>query len=161
MHSVPAFALAQPAGSAQTTGAPSLDVTYGWYALAAVVTVLLIIILWAWLKGRRMPGEFVFVASRLTKSNHIFPAQLVMTPQSLTLYKPSWIGKTEESIHMAHVASVKISTHVMFSDICIETSGGQDPIQSNGHTKSDAVRVKQLLEKFQSEYYRSGPGART
>ena len=122
--------------------------SYGWSALAIVVVILALIGLWIWIKGRRMPGEHVFPASRLAKGNHVFPAQMVITPQSLTLFKPSWIGKTEESIHMAHVASVKISTHVIFSDICIETSGGQDPIQSNGHTKSDAIKVKQLLEKL-------------
>jgi hypothetical protein len=133
--------------------------SYGWSALAVVVAVLALIGLWIWMKGRRLPGEHVYPASRLAKGNRLFPAQMVITPQSLTLYKPSWIGKTEESIHMAHVASVKIATHVIFSDICVETSGGQNPIRSNGHTKSDAVRVKELLEKFQSEYYRSKPTA--
>ena len=36
----------------------------------------------------------------------------------------------EEVIHMAHIASVKIETGVMLSDIEIETSGGirSDPL---------------------------------
>ena len=129
--------------------------SYGWYAVAVVATVLLLIGLWVWMKGRPLPGEHVFRASRLGKGNHLFPSQVVITPQSLTLYKASWIGKTEESIHMAHVASVKIETHLIFSDIYVETSGGQNPVVCHGHTKSDAVRIKELIEKFQTEYYKS------
>ena len=120
--------------------------------IAAVIAIGLV--WWLWRKGRRLPGEHVFRASRLVKGNRLFPAQLVITPSSITLYKPQWIGRQEESIHMAHIASIKIATHVMFSDIFIETSGGQDPVVSHGHTKGDAVRVKDLIEKFQSEYYR-------
>ena len=54
---------------------------------------------------------------------------------------------------MAHVASIKIDTHMVFSDIFIETTGGQDPIVCHGHTKGDAVKMKELIEKFQGEYY--------
>ena len=96
------------------------------------------------------PGEQVFRASRWTRGNRLFPAQVVITPSSVTLVQPQWIGKLEESIHLAHVASIKIDTHVMFSDVLIETSGGQDPVVCHGHTKGDAVQMKQLIEKFQS-----------
>ena len=107
------------------------------------------------------PGEHVFRASRFGRGNHLFPAQVVITPSSLTLYKPQWIGKLEESIHMAHVASIKIDTHLIFSDISIETSGGQDPVICQGHTKGDAVSMKELLERFQSEYYGKASGPRS
>jgi hypothetical protein len=125
------------------------------YAIVIVAAILILLGLWIWIKGRRLPGEHVFPASRLARGNHLFPAQLVITPASLTLYKPQWIGKHEESMHMAHIASIRIDTHVMFSDIYIETSGGQDPVVSHGHTKRDAVTIKDLIEKFQSDYYRS------
>ena len=80
-----------------------------------------------------MPGEHVFRASRLSKGNRIFPAQVVITPTSVTLFQPQWIGKLEESIHMAHVASIKIDTNIMFSDVLIETTGGHNPIVCHGH----------------------------
>jgi len=135
--------------------APSLhdvppSVTIALIVVAAIVVVLL---LWIWNKGRRLPGEYVFRASRWGHGNRLFPRQVVITPNSLTLYKPQWIGKLEESIHMAHVASIKIDTHLLFSDIYVETSGGQSPIVCHGHTKGDAIRMKELLEKFQGEYY--------
>jgi hypothetical protein len=106
-------------------------------------------------KGRRLPGEHVFRASRLSKGNRIFPAQVVLTPTSVTLHHAQWIGRREESIHMAHVASVKIDTNIIFSNVLIETTGGHHPIVCYGHTKGDAIRMKQLVERFQTEHYRA------
>ena len=131
--------------------------TVGVYAGLIAGAVLALLVFWIWRKGRRLPGEHVFRASRLGRGNHLFPAQVIITESSITLYKPQWIGKLEESIHMAHVASIKIDTHVVFSDIYIETSGGQDPVVCHGHTKGDAVRMKALIEEFQSSYYRGSP----
>jgi hypothetical protein len=105
-------------------------------------------------KSRARAGEHVFLASRLTKGNRIFPSQVMITPTSVTMFKPQWIGKLEESLHMAHVASIKIDTNIVFSDILIETTGGEHPIILHGHTKSDAVEMKAVIEKFQTEYYR-------
>jgi hypothetical protein len=55
---------------------------------------------------------------------------------------------------MAHIASVKIDTGMMFSNLLIETSGGSDPIVCHGHRKGDAVRMKTLIEQHQTDYYR-------
>ena len=142
----------------QTDAAAASWSSIGIYVAVIVAGVLAILLAWIWLKSRRLPGEHVFGASRLSRGNRLFPAQVVISPTSITLYKPQWIGKLEESIHMAHVASIRIDTHLVFSDIYIETSGGQDPIACHGHAKGDAVRMKELIEKFQSEYYRQKPG---
>ncbi len=58
---------------------------------------------------------------------------------------------------MAHVSSVKIDTGLMFSNVLIETSGGADPIRCHGHRKGDAVKMKGLIERYQTDYYRGGP----
>ena len=100
-----------------------------------------------------MSGEHVFKASRLSRGNRLLPAQVAITPDSITLYQPQWIGKIENSIHIAHVSSIKIDTNLVFSDVLIETTGGHHPIICHGHTKSDAVKIKQLVEKLQSERY--------
>ena len=42
-----------------------------------------------------------------------------------------------------------------FSKVTIESSGGTDPIQCEGHTKGDAVKMKALIEQYQTDYYRS------
>lgn len=125
------------------------------YGVIIAAALLVLLVFWVWQKGRRLSGDHVFHASRLSRGNHLFPAQVVLTPHSLTLYKPQWIGKVEQAIHIAHVASVKIETHLIFSDIYVETSGGHAPVVCYGHTKSDAIRIKELIERFQSEYYRT------
>jgi hypothetical protein len=137
-----------------------LDVPDGSLGYAAIVLVVIIgaFVLvggWALFKGRRVAGEHVFCASRWTRGNRLFPSQVVISPSSVTLVQPRWIGKEEESIHLAHVASIKINTRVLFSDVLIETSGGQDPVICHGHTKGDAVQMKKLIEEFQTAYYRS------
>jgi hypothetical protein len=139
--------------SAQTPTADGISTLY--FALGVLGIIVILIIFFVLRKGRRIEGDYVFRASRWGKGNHIFPAQVAITPASITLYKPQWIGKLEESIHMAHVASIKIDTHLMFSDVYIETSGGQDPIVCHGHKKGDAVEMKRLIERFQSEYYKA------
>ena len=96
----------------------------------------------------------MFRASRLSAGNRLFPTQVLITPTSVVQYTPRWIGRQEETIHMAHVASVKIDTGLLLSDVLIETSGGTDPIRCHGHHKGDAVRMKSLIERYQTEYYR-------
>ena len=100
-----------------------------YWILAALAALALIVVLYVLRKGRRLPGEHVFRASRLSRGNRLFPAQVVITPTSLSHFHPQWIGKLEESIHMAHVSSIKIDTHIMFSDVVIESTGGHNPIR--------------------------------
>ncbi len=127
--------------------------TLVWIGVA--LAVLFALLAWyALYKGRPRPGDHVFLASRWTKGNRIFPSQVIITPTSVTMFKPQWIGKIEESLHMAHVASIKIDTNLMFSRVLIETSGGQDPVILEGHTKGDAVEMKRMIEEYQTGFYK-------
>jgi hypothetical protein len=55
---------------------------------------------------------------------------------------------------------VRIDTKMLFSDVYIETTGGASPISCHGHRKGDAVRMQELIEQYQTEYYRTaGPAA--
>jgi len=58
---------------------------------------------------------------------------------------------------MAHVASVRVVTNVMFSDVYVETTGGASPIRCHGHRKGDAVQMQKLIERYQTEYYGTRP----
>ncbi len=124
--------------------------------LAAAVAVAAILILWIWQKGRPFAVGDVFRASRWSRANHLFPTQVLITATSVVQYTPRWIGRREETIHMAHISSVKIETGAILSDVLIETSGGSDPIVCHGHRKGDATRIKTLIEQYQTEYYRGG-----
>ena len=135
--------------------AASTSITSTLYWIGAALAGVAVLVVWIVLrKSRRLPGEHVFKACRLSRGNRLFPAQVVISPTSITLHHPQWIGRLEESIHVAHVASVKIDTDLIFSNVFIETTGGQNPIVCHGHTKGDAVKMKKLLEGFQSEYYK-------
>src|SRR5262245_27585775 len=112
--------------------------TTDWYRLlywviggvAAIVAALAAVVA---LRGRRIPGEHVFRASRWSRGNHVFPTQVAITPTTVMHYTPQWVGRREQSIHLAHVASVEIDTNLFFSNVVIETSGGSDPVRCHGH----------------------------
>jgi hypothetical protein len=127
-----------------------------WWTLAAIVALVAILVMWIWSKGRPFAAGDVFRASRLSVGNRIFPTQVLITPTAVVQYTPRWIGTREETIHMAHIASVKIETGMMLSDVLIETSGGTDPIACHGHRKADATTMKNLIERYQTDYYRGG-----
>lgn len=129
-----------------------------WLVWPAVALALLLVVVawWVWRKGRPFAPGDVFRASRLSEGNHLFPTQVLITPTSVVQYTPRWVGRQEETIHLAHVSSVKIDTGAVFSNVLIETSGGSDPIRCSGHTTGDAVRMKALIERHQNEYYLAG-----
>jgi hypothetical protein len=92
----------------------------------------------------------VFVASRFTAGNLLFPTALVVTDQVVMRRKRSWLTLNEESVHVRNVATVNITTGILWSTIRIESSGGSDPLESRGHTKGDARRIKELIEERQA-----------
>ena len=138
-------------------GAGAIDPTWVWIAAGVVAAVAALLVWVVAMKGRPFTDGDVFRASRLSAGNRLFPTQVAITKDSVVQYKPKWIGHSEEVIHVAHIASVKISTGAMLSDIEIETSGGSDPISCHGHHKSDAVKMKALIEQYQGAYYRNRP----
>jgi hypothetical protein len=132
-----------------------------WWSGGAVAAILAVVVVWLWQKGKPFSTGDVFRASRISAGNHLFPTQILITPSSVVQYTPRWVGKREETIHMAHIASVKIDTGMLLANVLIETSGGASPIECHGHRKGDAVRMKTLIERWQTAYYRGGerPGA--
>ena len=126
-------------------------------AIAVAAAIVLVLLFVAWRKGRPFAAGDVFRASRLSAGNRLFPTQVLISPTSVVHYTPEWFGRLEHSMHMAHVASVRIDTNLLFSDVYIETTGGASPIRCHGHRKADAVRMKELIERYQTEYYKGKP----
>ena len=93
--------------------------------------------------------RYIFTASRWTSGNLIFPVRIEITPQRVSRIKTRLLGSDEESMAMSKVASISISTGLIWSHIRIESSGGTDPIVSHGHRKADARRIRDLIEQFQ------------
>ena len=127
-----------------------------WIPAAGVLAAIAVaVVLLLWWKGQPFAEGDVFRASRLSRGNRLFPTQVLITPTTVVHYTRELVGRKEHSIHIAHVSSVSIDTNLLFSNVLIETSGGTTPVQCHGHRKSDAVRMKQLIEQYQTQYYRS------
>ena len=127
-----------------------------WVPAAGVLAAAgVALALFFWWKGQPFADGDVFRASRLSRGNRFFPTQVLITPTSVVHYTPEVVGRKEHSIHIAHVASVSIDTNLLFSNVLIETSGGTAPVTCHGHRKGDAVRMKQLIEQYQTHYYRA------
>jgi hypothetical protein len=95
-------------------------------------------------------SEETYSASRWTRGNFWFPTRIVVSPLRVSRVKKRWFGSNEESISIGQVASVKIATGIFWSDILIESTGGTDPITSHGHRKTDALRIRDLVESYQA-----------
>jgi hypothetical protein len=133
-------------GTASTDGAL-------WLAAAVFAAIAGLLVLFFWYKGRRLPGEHVFRASRMSRGNHWFPTQVSVTPTAVVHFTPELFGGREHSMHISHVASVLIDRNLFFSNVLIESSGGTSPVRCHGHRKADAVEMKRVIEQFQSDYY--------
>ncbi|HKT80006.1 MAG TPA: hypothetical protein VJP86_07280 [Vicinamibacterales bacterium] len=124
-----------------------------WWTISGAVIALVLLGAWIWWKGRSFSQGDIYHASRLSSGNRLFPTQVLITPTAVVQYTPHWIGRLEESIHMAHISSVRINTGVLLSDVLIETTGGASPIRCHGHWKGDATAMKRLIEQHQTAYY--------
>ena len=130
-----------------------------WIPAAGVAAALLVAFaLFFWWKGQPFAEGDLFRASRFSRGNRWFPTQVLITPTSVVHYTPEVVGRKEHSIHIVHVASVSIDTNMFFSDVHIETSGGTTPVTCHGHKKADAVKMKQLIEQYQTAIYRTPAG---
>ena len=134
----------------------SSEQSWLWIAVAVAGAIVALLLFIVWRKGRPFAPGDVFRASRLSSGNHLFPTQVLISPTSVVQFTPRWIGKREETIHMAHISSVRIDTGLLLSNVFIETSGGVDPIRCHGHRKGDAMTMKELIERYQTDYYHGG-----
>lgn len=129
-----------------------------WIPAGVLAAIAVAVVLLLWWKGQPFAEGDVFRASRLSRGNRLFPTQVLITPTTVVHYTPELVGRKEHSIHIAHVSSVSIDTNLLFSNVLIETSGGTTPVQCHGHRKSDAIRMKALIERHQTQYYRAPAG---
>lgn len=129
-----------------------------WLPAAGVLAAIIVALgLLFWWKGRPFAEGDLFRASRWSRGNRWFPTQVLITPTSVVHYTPELFGRKEHSIHIVHVASVSIDTNLLFSDVLIETTGGASSVVCHGHRKADAIRMKHLVEQYQTAIYRA-PG---
>jgi hypothetical protein len=93
----------------------------------------------------------VYTAIRLSKNNFLFPTQVIVQPTRVIRRQARFTGLEEESISLLQIASVKIITGLLWSDVIIESTGGQNQIVCHGHTNHDAIAIKADIERYQSQ----------
>lgn len=93
----------------------------------------------------------VFVASRWTRGNRIFPTAIMIGSNAITRIKPRLFGRDESTMNIAHIASVTVRAGILWADVLIESTGGAAPVFSHGHWKKDAQRIRELIEQHQRQ----------
>ena len=93
----------------------------------------------------------IYMASRLTAGNKIFPAKISIGDQGVTLKIPGLFSGNEKTVPYTRISSVDIrSPFIGFSAIVIETTG-EGRIEAHGFKRSEVRRMKELiLEKINS-----------
>jgi len=87
----------------------------------------------------------IFVASRLTAGNRIFPAKLEIDEMGITLLEQGLFSNSEKTIPFNRIASVDIDTPLIgFSSITISTTG-EDEFRLNGFTAAEVKEMKEIL----------------
>lgn len=92
----------------------------------------------------------IFFASRLTAGNFLFPARIEVSLERVAQIRTSLVGSEEESIAMSKVASVSIKSGFLWSRVRIDSTGGSNPIISEGHRNADAQEIRRLIDHFQN-----------
>jgi len=89
--------------------------------------------------------EITFFALRISnRKNVLFPDKIIIDDENVTYYKGKLIGYLKTLISRKSIASITISEGVLFSEIIIESLGG-NKIYAIGFLKSDARKIKESL----------------
>ncbi len=73
----------------------------------------------------------------------------MLASDGMVFRKGALFGSSEEHISYRAIASVRVRNGIFLAEICIETSGGSQPIFINGIWKSDAREIQDKIRLFQ------------
>ena len=87
----------------------------------------------------------IFIASRLTAGNKLFPDQIIVDQDGVTLKIPGLFSGNEKTIPYTRISSVNVvCPFIGYSTISIETTG-EGSIKAHGFAKSEVTRIKELI----------------
>ncbi len=87
----------------------------------------------------------IFIASRLTTGNKLFPSRISIEEHGVTLKIPGLFSGNEKTIPYTRISSVDIICPFLgFSTIVISTTG-EGNIRAHGFLKNEVVRMKELI----------------
>lgn len=86
-----------------------------------------------------------FTAHRISQDDNVlFPDIMEIDVDRVLLTKNRIFGHRTTTIYIKNIASVTMSSGILFADVKIETTGGR-VYRSEGYRKSDARRIVELL----------------
>ena len=87
----------------------------------------------------------IFIASRLTGGNKIFPTRISIDQNGVTLKIPGLFSGNEKTVPYTRISSVDIfCPFIGYSTITIETTG-EGSIKAHGFKKNEVKRMKELI----------------
>jgi len=89
---------------------------------------------------------YKFTALRFSLDNALFPSIIEIDAKNVTYYKGTVVGYQSTVIERDNIASVSISSGILFADVVIESKGGKRRI-ATGFRKSDTKEIVRLLKK--------------
>lgn len=90
--------------------------------------------------------EITFTALRISnKENVLFPDKIKIDDQNVEYYKGQIIGYDKMTIRRENISSIIINEGIFFSNVTIQTIGG-DYFQATGFLKKDAKTIEILLK---------------
>ena len=88
-----------------------------------------------------------YVANRLAVGNRLFPAEIKIDNFGVNLKIPGFFSGQEKSLGFHQISSVKIDSPLIgFSKITFDTIGF-DRLVAEGFEKSDAIEIKELVQR--------------
>lgn len=87
----------------------------------------------------------IFVASRLTAGNKLFPSKITIDELGVTFKDPGLFSAKEKTIPFTKISSVDTDCPFFgYSTIIIETTG-EGRIRAHGFTKAEVVEMKESI----------------
>ena len=87
----------------------------------------------------------IFTASRLSEGNKLFPAEIHIEPNGLTVKIPGFFSRQIRHLDYQHIGEVSIKTPLVgYSTITFFTAGTM--VTAHGFTSSDVKSIKQAID---------------
>jgi hypothetical protein len=88
-----------------------------------------------------------FKATRLSWASLLFPVRIEITDKQIICVKWHWLWRRKSTVNIDNIASIHIRNMRFTSEILFKNLNGGVPLKIVGMNKSDARRIRHLVEK--------------
>lgn len=89
----------------------------------------------------------IFVANRLSNGNLLFPTEIYLEDDAITIVKPGLISARDKTIKYNKLTSIETHTPVLGFSKIILTAYGLDTIIAEGFERRDADEIKNIVRQ--------------